>query len=122
MSNLPLFVDRQVTQGEEDLYNFTDLGNGKARINFAGTIETPGTRINAATLNPIVNHVNDDSIHITRAEFNAAISSLNNRVQLIESTFPDSFNHNLFTEDLVTLDAVKLTRGYYNEAQSRLEV
>ncbi|QQE75731.1 phage tail protein [Brevibacillus composti] len=76
----------------------------------------------AVTVTTFNEHVNDSNIHITRAEFDAAISSLRNEVQLIKSTFPDSFTNNLFTEDLVTIDAIVLTHGYYNEAQSRLEV
>lgn len=60
--------------------------------------------------------------HILLEQYGMDIANLKNRVQLIESTFPDSFTHNLFTEDLVTLDAIVLSRGYYNEAQSRLEV
>ncbi|MDR7318926.1 phage tail protein [Brevibacillus nitrificans] len=67
-------------------------------------------------------HVNDPSIHITRAEFDSQIASLRNEVQLIKSTFPDSFTRNLFTEDLSTINDIDLSRGYYNEAQTRLEV
>ncbi|WP_051967782.1 hypothetical protein [Brevibacillus thermoruber] len=67
-------------------------------------------------------HVNNKDIHITRGEFEAAISSLRNEVQLIKSTFPDSFTHNLFSKVFTTLDGVVLTRGYFNEAQARLEV
>ncbi|WP_019123715.1 hypothetical protein [Brevibacillus massiliensis] len=60
--------------------------------------------------------------HVLLEQFSVDIANLKNRVQLIESTFPDSFTHNLFTEELLTLDSIILTHGYYNEAQTRLEV
>lgn len=74
------------------------------------------------TIDTFEAHVNDSSIHITRAEFDSQIASLRNEVQLIKSTFPDSFTRNLFTEDLSTINDIDLSRGYYNEAQTRLEV
>jgi len=66
-------------------------------------------------------HASDTNLHMTRNEINTKFSSLENRVSLIESTFPDDFKHNLFTEDLATIDAIELTKGYYNQAQTRLE-
>lgn len=123
MSSLPLFTDRRYEYGREKEYQIThqDGSTEIVQIEKLGIAEE-GSRINAAALNPIVNHVNDDSIHISRAEFEAAISSLRNEVQLIKSTFPDSFTHNLFSKVFTTLDGVILTRGYFNEAQARLEV
>lgn len=118
---LPHFVDRQISLGEEKRYRITERGDGTVDIEKLGIVEE-GSRINAATLNSIVDHVNDTSIHILRSEYEAEIASLRNRIQLIEATFPDNFKNNLFTEDLATLKSVKLIRGRFNSAESRLEV
>ncbi|CAJ1003868.1 phage tail-collar fiber domain-containing protein [Brevibacillus aydinogluensis] len=74
------------------------------------------------TIDQFQEHVNDTNLHISRAEFDAAISSLRNEVQLIKATFPDSFTHNLFSKVFTNLDGVILSSGYFNEAQARLEV
>lgn len=74
------------------------------------------------TIDQFEAHVNDHNIHITRAEFESKISGLQNEINTLKSTFSDSFNHNLFNENLTTLDAIDLTRGYYNAAYTRLEV
>ena len=74
------------------------------------------------TVDTFEDHVNNPNIHITRAELDSRFAAVWNEINLIKATFPDSFTHNLFTEDLVTLDAIVLSRGYYNEALTRLEV
>lgn len=81
---------------------------------------TNGTGITATRMNNIEDGVY--AAHLTLEQHVLDIANLKNRVGLIESTFPDNFKNNLFTEDLVTLDDIVLTSGYYNEAQSRLEV
>lgn len=52
----------------------------------------------------------------------ADVSNLKTRVNTLEATLPDGFTKNNFNDDLSTLDSIKVIRGYYNEAQSRLEV
>jgi hypothetical protein len=74
------------------------------------------------TVDTFNEHINNTNIHITRAEFESQIANLRNEINLVKSTFPDTFLNNLFTENLATTDAIVLTHGYYNEAQGRLEV
>lgn len=52
----------------------------------------------------------------------ADVSNLKTRVNTLESTLPDGFTRNNFNDDLATVSSIKVIRGYYNEAQSRLEV
>ncbi|KKX52503.1 hypothetical protein HN020_09135 [Brevibacillus borstelensis] len=118
MGNLPLFVDREVKQGEENLYTITDLGNGQVRINFVGTIVTPGSRINAAALNPFVHHVNDPNIHVPRAE----ISALETRIQTLEDAVLNDFNHNLFRVSFGNPVGVRIKRGWFDPDNARLVI
>ncbi|NRQ51998.1 hypothetical protein [Brevibacillus sp. HD1.4A] len=74
------------------------------------------------TVSDFMAHVNNTNIHIPRSEFISAINNLQNQIDTIKATFPDSFIHNIFNENFVTLDAIVLTNGYYNAAYSRLEV
>lgn len=123
MSNLPQFTDRRYEYGREKEYQITrqDGTVEVVQIEKLGIAEE-GSRINAAALNPIVNHVNDDSIHISRAEFEAAISSLRNEVQLIKSTFPDSFTHNLFRVSFGNPVGVRIKRGWFDPDNARLVI
>lgn len=84
------------------------------------TVNIPSTAF--VTVSDFQAHVNDTNLHMTRNEIEAGFANLQNQIDLIKATFPDSFNHNLFTENLETLDAIVLSDGYYNSAQSRLEV
>lgn len=100
----------------EEILNFvTVIGNA---TDVTAVIEQKAL----VTVDTFEEHVNDTSIHIPRSEFDSEIASLRNEINLIKATFPDSFTHNLFTEDLSTLADIDLSRGYYNQAQSRLEV
>lgn len=74
------------------------------------------------TVSDFMAHVNNANIHIPRSEYLSAINNLQNQIDTIKATFPDSFNHNLFDDSLETIDDITLTNGYYNEAYSRLEV
>lgn len=60
--------------------------------------------------------------HALIAALSADVSNLKNRVNTLEATLPDGFTRNNFNDDLSTLGSVRVIRGYYNEAQSRLEV
>lgn len=74
------------------------------------------------TIDTFEAHVNNSNLHVTRSEIDSRFSAIWNEITLIKSTFADSFTHNLFTEDLATIDAILLTHGYYNADQTRLEV
>ncbi len=60
--------------------------------------------------------------HAAIAVLTADVSNLKTRVNVIESTLPENFLHNHFKDDLSTIIGIKVIRGYYNKAQSRLEV
>ena len=60
--------------------------------------------------------------HAQISVLTADVSNLKTRVNTLESTLPDGFTRNNFNDDLATVSSVKIIRGYYNEAQSRLEV
>ncbi|WNF07280.1 hypothetical protein [Brevibacillus borstelensis] len=74
------------------------------------------------TYTEFMDHVNNTEIHIPRSEFISAINNLQNQIDTIKATFPDSFTHNLFDDGLETIDEISLTNGYYNQAYTRLEV
>lgn len=118
MNTLPLFVDRQVKQGEENLYEVTDLGNGQAQIKFAGTVETDGSRINAAALNPFVNHVNDPNIHVPRAE----VAALETRVRTLEDAVLNDFKNNIYNISFKNPVGVKIKRGWHDPDNARLAI
>jgi hypothetical protein len=118
MSNLPLFVDRQVKQGEENRYRITQRNDGDFDIVFTGKIDMPGTRINAATLNPIVEHVNDPNIHVPVSR----ISALETRVNTLEYALLNDFRNNHFNISFQTLDGVIVSRGWHDAANGRLVV
>jgi len=67
-------------------------------------------------------HVQDTTVHITRQEYEQDLDALRSELNLIKATLPDSFTHNLFEFKFTSLKGIKLIRGYYNEAQGRIEV
>ncbi|MDN4093585.1 hypothetical protein QYF48_12240 [Brevibacillus agri] len=81
---------------------------------------TNGTAITATRMNNIEQGIYD--AHVLLDQHSAAISNLQNRMNTMESTLPENFVHNNYNDDLSTLSLIKVIRGYYNEAQSRLEV
>lgn len=112
---IPLFVDRQVNQGEENLYRLVDKGDGMYEITFAGTIQTPGTRMNAATFNPMVKTLNElqglsQAMLDMRKNFIAATiaQTTKNNAAL---TGVDS---NIVIETFLNLDDVTLIHGAYD--------
>lgn len=60
--------------------------------------------------------------HTLLAQNGSAISNLQNRMNVMESALSENFTHKLFSEDLTSITAIKLIRGRYNQAESRLEV
>ncbi|MGN7470509.1 hypothetical protein [Brevibacillus sp. SAFN-007a] len=63
-----------------------------------------------------------NNAHVQLAQLQADVSNLKTRVNTLEATLPDNFTLNNFNDDLASIDSIKVIRGYYNEAQSRLEV
>lgn len=74
----------------------------------------------SASVNKIEQGIAD--AHSMLAQFNAAISNLQNRVNVIESTLPESYTDNVFYEDLSSLQSIKVFRGRWNQVETRLEV
>lgn len=60
--------------------------------------------------------------HAKIAQLSADVSNLKTRMNTLESVLPENFLYNKFDDDLSTLDGIRVIRGYYNEAQGRLEV
>lgn len=60
--------------------------------------------------------------HLQIALLQVDMSNLKNRLNTLEATLPDNFIHNNFNDDLATIESIRVIRGYYNQAQSRLEV
>ena len=52
----------------------------------------------------------------------ADVSNLKTRMNTLEATLPDGFTKNNFNDDLSTISAIRVIRGYYNAAQTRIEV
>lgn len=60
--------------------------------------------------------------HVEIEQLKADVSNLRTRLNTMESILPENFLYNKFDDDLSTISGIKVIRGYYNEAQSRLEV
>jgi hypothetical protein len=60
--------------------------------------------------------------HAQIVQLSADVSNLKTRMNTMESVLPENFLYNKFDDDLSTPSSIKIIRGYYNEAQSRLEV
>lgn len=60
--------------------------------------------------------------HVSLEQLSADVSNLKTRMNTMESVLPENFLYNKFDDDLSTIDSIRVIRGYYNEAQSRLEV
>ncbi|MBR8659556.1 hypothetical protein [Brevibacillus sp. NL20B1] len=60
--------------------------------------------------------------HVQLAALSADVSNLKIRINTMESILPENFLYNKFDDDLSTIDSIRVIRGYFNEAQSRLEV
>lgn len=56
------------------------------------------------------------------ATFTADLSNLRTRLNTMESILLENFLYNKFDDDLSTINSIKVIRGYYNEAATRLEV
>lgn len=60
--------------------------------------------------------------HVQIASLLIDVSNLKTRLNTIEATLPGGFTHNHFNDDLSVINSIRVVRGYYNHAQSRLEV
>ncbi|WP_103110687.1 hypothetical protein [Brevibacillus reuszeri] len=81
-------------------------------------IAEEGSRINAAALNQFVAHVNDNSIHVSRAEFDA----LATRVKTVEDALINDFKNNIFKVSFANPVGVKINRGYWDPANAQLGI
>ncbi|MGW9128141.1 hypothetical protein ACWGPW_24520 [Paenibacillus chitinolyticus] len=113
------FEDRRYVLGQERQYLIRKQDGSTEIVDMEKLgIEEEGTRIQAATLNPIVDHVNDDSIHVERAEFD----ELKTRVKALEDAVLNGFNNNLFKVSFANPVGVKIKRGWFDPANARLMV
>ncbi|GED55803.1 hypothetical protein EDM54_24390 [Brevibacillus borstelensis] len=60
--------------------------------------------------------------HISIEQLSVDVSNLRIRMTTLESILPENFLYNKFDDDLSTVNSIRVIRGYYNEAASRLEV
>lgn len=113
------FTDRQYNLGDERRYQLTrqDGTTEIVELEKQGIAE-PGSRINAAALNQIVDHVNDSSIHIPYSEF----AALKTRVQTLEDAILNDFNHNIFKVSFSNPVGVKISRGWFDPGNARLVI
>lgn len=86
----------------------------------AKTDWTDQTPVTETDVNRWENGIND--AHIQLAQLAADISNLKTRMNTLESVLPENFVFNKFDDDLANTNGIVVIRGYYNEAQSRLEV
>jgi hypothetical protein len=85
-----------------------------------GDVYQDGTPVSATNLQKMDDEIARSSGLVD--EHTLKIFDLDNRLSLIEQSYPDGFTNNLFTDDLITIDSIKLSKGYYNVAQTRIEV
>ena len=78
------------------------------------------TPVTENDLNRIEKGVSD--AHVSIEQLSADVSNLKIRVTTMESILPENFLFNKFDDDLSPISSIRVIRGYYNEAQSRLEV
>lgn len=60
--------------------------------------------------------------HAQLAQLSTDVNNLKTRVYTLEGILPENFIHNKFDDDLSTINAIQVIRGYYNAAETRLEV
>lgn len=89
---------------------------------YTPTVYVPGSApgISATNLNKHEQATADASVRLEDLE--VKVSNLQNRMNLMEATLPENFLYNRFDSDFTSITSIKLIRGRYNQAQSRLEV
>ncbi|ELK38831.1 hypothetical protein D478_27666 [Brevibacillus agri BAB-2500] len=113
------FVDRRYVFGEEKKYQMRrqDGSVEVVELEKVGIVE-PGSRINAAALNPIVDHVNDQNLHVPRTE----ITALESRVRALESSLANDLRDNLFSFDFSSTVGLKIEAGWVDQAHAQLVI
>ena len=104
-----------------NLFNFRDIGSGKAEISLIpGEIHQQGTPVNSRNLNKIeniildiVNMVNDHEIRLRNIETFMIVSL---------GLEANNLNNNKFFEDFTTLNDVELTNGIYNPENKTINI
>lgn len=102
---------------------FRQTNNGDGTVDLervTGDVFQEGTPVSATNLQKMDTELERVS-NMTDAQ-QTTINDLQNRLSLIEASYPDGFTNNLFTDDLLDIDSIVLSKGYYNAAQTRLEV
>lgn len=111
------FKDRMYALGQEKRYLITKQDGTSEVVDIEKLgIAEEGSRINAAALNQFVAHVNDPSIHVSRAEFDA----LSTRVKTVEDALVNDFKNNIFKVSFANPVGVRINRGYWDPANARL--
>ncbi|MED1917116.1 hypothetical protein P4V64_17500 [Bacillus thuringiensis] len=113
------FTDRRYNLGEEKKYQMRrqDGSVEVVEMEKVGIVE-PGSRINAATLNPIVQHVNDPNLHVPRTE----IVALETRIKTLESQLANDMRDNQFVFDFSSLGGLKIEAGWVDESNAQLVI
>lgn len=116
---LPQFTDRRYALGQEKLYQMkrSDGSTEIVELEKQGIAEE-GSRVNAAALNPIVDHVNDPSIHVPQAK----VAALETRIQALEDAVLNDFSHNLFRVSFANPVGVIIKRGWFDPTNARLVI
>ena len=113
------FVDRRYNLGEEKKYQLRhqDGTVEVVELEKVGIVE-PGSRINAAALNPIVDHVNDQNLHVPRTE----ITALEARIKALESSLANDLRDNLFSFDFSSTVGLNIEAGWVDQANAQLVI
>ncbi|MFF0831035.1 hypothetical protein ACFYU8_29770 [Brevibacillus sp. NPDC003359] len=113
------FTDRVYNFGDEKKYLLRkqDGTTEIVELEKQGIVEL-GSRINAAALNQIVNHVNDANLHVPRTE----IVALETRVKTLESQMANDMRDNQFVFDFSSLTGLKIEEGWVDQTNAQLVI
>ncbi|HBZ80903.1 MULTISPECIES: hypothetical protein [unclassified Brevibacillus] len=113
------FVDRRYNLGDEKKYQMMhqDGTVEVVELEKIGIVE-PGSRINAAALNPIVDHVNNQDLHVPRSQYNA----LELRVQTLENQLANDLRNNNFAFDFSSTVGLQIDAGWVDASKGWLVI
>ncbi|UFJ40093.1 hypothetical protein LOK74_18955 [Brevibacillus humidisoli] len=126
---LPHFEDEQVRIGEENRYRITDRGDGTVDIVFTGQVERPGTPINKATLNPMVDKINElesrtegleeatlQQVHDLQVNF----IDLSIEFETLKGATLNGVTANIFVETFQTLNDIEMIHGSFDVTNEKV--
>ncbi len=102
---------------------FAIIDNGDGTVTLErveGQVLQAGTPVSATNLQKMEDEIARLSGLVDQHQLD--ISNLKTRMNTMESVLPENFLYNKFDDDLSSISSIRVIRGYYNEAQSRLEV